>query len=112
MFVVFSLFFFKQKTAYEMRSSDWSSDGFSSDLTDSRSSGDDGSAIAGPSFLFFRVLPFALAGAERLARVRHEAARKRARRLRDRPTWPSFARQDAERGQTPRRGVAERKSVV
>src|SRR3546814_9902622 len=27
------LFFFKQKTAYEMRISDWSSDVFSSDLT-------------------------------------------------------------------------------
>src|SRR3546814_5604231 len=31
-------FFFKQKTAYEMRISDWSSDVFSSDLTDPRSS--------------------------------------------------------------------------
>src|SRR3546814_1045685 len=29
----FSLFFFKQKTAYEMRISDWSSDVCSSDLT-------------------------------------------------------------------------------
>src|SRR3546814_1056469 len=28
----FSFFFFKQKTAYEMRISDWSSDGCSSDL--------------------------------------------------------------------------------
>src|SRR3546814_15951432 len=32
MFVLFSLFFFKQKTAYEMRISDWSSDVCSSDL--------------------------------------------------------------------------------
>src|SRR3546814_10134704 len=31
---VFSFFFFKQKTAYEMRISDWSSDVCSSDLTD------------------------------------------------------------------------------
>src|SRR3546814_6652980 len=31
-FVVFSFFFFKQKTAYEMRISDWSSDVCSSDL--------------------------------------------------------------------------------
>src|SRR3546814_8421950 len=30
---VFSFFFFKQKTAYEMRISDWSSDVCSSDLT-------------------------------------------------------------------------------
>src|SRR3546814_4689741 len=32
LFVVFSCFFFKQKTAYEMRISDWSSDVCSSDL--------------------------------------------------------------------------------
>src|SRR3546814_5466576 len=31
---MFSFFFFKQKTAYEMRISDWSSDGCSSDLRD------------------------------------------------------------------------------
>src|SRR3546814_2410482 len=31
---VFGLFFFKQKTAYEMRISDWSSDVCSSDLTE------------------------------------------------------------------------------
>src|SRR3546814_8013439 len=36
-FCVFLFFFFKQKTAYEMRISDWSSDVCSSDLT-SRSS--------------------------------------------------------------------------
>src|SRR3546814_4772797 len=32
--VLFSFFFFKQKTAYEMRISDWSSDVCSSDLPD------------------------------------------------------------------------------
>src|SRR3546814_10087277 len=32
MYDVFNLFFFKQKTAYEMRISDWSSDVCSSDL--------------------------------------------------------------------------------
>src|SRR3546814_6842074 len=32
LFVVFCFFFFKQKTAYEMRISDWSSDVCSSDL--------------------------------------------------------------------------------
>src|SRR3546814_10103225 len=31
--LIFCLFFFKQKTAYEMRISDWSSDVCSSDLT-------------------------------------------------------------------------------
>src|SRR3546814_8208813 len=34
--LVFYFFFFKQKTAYEMRISDWSSDVCSSDLTPSR----------------------------------------------------------------------------
>src|SRR3546814_2716170 len=33
-FVLFRFFFFKQKTAYEMRISDWSSDVCSSDLGD------------------------------------------------------------------------------
>src|SRR3546814_3255222 len=33
MYLLLVLFFFKQKTAYEMRISDWSSDGCSSDLT-------------------------------------------------------------------------------
>src|SRR3546814_6605186 len=33
MHIVVTLFFFKQKTAYEMRISDWSSDVCSSDLT-------------------------------------------------------------------------------
>src|SRR3546814_2544735 len=32
MYVIFIIFFFKQKTAYEMRISDWSSDVCSSDL--------------------------------------------------------------------------------
>src|SRR3546814_7772725 len=35
----FFFFFFKQKTAYEMRISDWSSDVCSSDLTESRDLG-------------------------------------------------------------------------
>src|SRR3546814_9635390 len=36
MYVVFCFFFFKQKTAYEMRISDWSSDVCSSDLRPAR----------------------------------------------------------------------------
>src|SRR3546814_10128313 len=36
------LFFFKQKTAYEMRISDWSSDVCSSDLSDERACDDNG----------------------------------------------------------------------
>src|SRR3546814_12136997 len=34
LFCMFSFFFFKEKTAYEMRISDWSSDVYSSDLLD------------------------------------------------------------------------------
>src|SRR3546814_2055687 len=37
--LVFFFFFFKQKTAYEMRISDWSSDVCSSDLRDERRAG-------------------------------------------------------------------------
>src|SRR3546814_4485911 len=36
LYLVFSFFFFKQKTAYEMRISDWSSDVCSSDLMQDR----------------------------------------------------------------------------
>src|SRR3546814_1356457 len=39
---VFSFFFFKQKTAYEMRISDWSSDVCSSDLVAGAGGGVDG----------------------------------------------------------------------
>src|SRR3546814_8159916 len=35
-FILFEFFFFKQKTAYDMRISDWSSDVCSSDLKDRR----------------------------------------------------------------------------
>src|SRR3546814_9163878 len=41
MFLVSYVFFFKQKTAYEMRISDWSSDVCSSDLLDLRGHHDD-----------------------------------------------------------------------
>src|SRR3546814_4656987 len=47
-FVVFLLFFFKQKTAYEMRISDWSSDVCSSDLAEY--SPTDGSLLASTEF--------------------------------------------------------------
>src|SRR3546814_2648050 len=46
-FMLFSFFFFKQKTAYEMRISDWSSDVCSSDLYGLRS----GSAFGHLGFL-------------------------------------------------------------
>src|SRR3546814_2109779 len=44
--VVGSFFFFKQKTAYEMRISDWSSDVCSSDLTARQRSGNRGIVMA------------------------------------------------------------------
>src|SRR3546814_4580605 len=47
-FVLFLFFFFKQKTAYDMRISDWSSDVCSSDLD---------RAIAGKAGRFFRKNP-------------------------------------------------------
>src|SRR3546814_9188029 len=50
MFVVYSLFclfFFKQKTAYEMRISDWSSDVCSSDLHDPAPRGRQRGAVPG-----------------------------------------------------------------
>src|SRR3546814_15700428 len=44
--VMFLFFFFKQKTAYEMRISDWSSDVCSSDLADQRRALDRGGHLA------------------------------------------------------------------
>src|SRR3546814_19209965 len=55
-------FFFKQKTAYEMRISDWSSDVCSSDLIAPRLAGlpDVAAAdIAGPGFINIRLTPAA-----------------------------------------------------
>src|SRR3546814_6403032 len=43
--VLFFFFFFKQKTAYEMRISDWSSDVCSSDLGKRRASGQEASVL-------------------------------------------------------------------
>src|SRR3546814_3991894 len=50
-YVVCSFFFFKQKTAYEMRISDWSSDVCSSDL---RREGRGAAAEAGDEILFLQ----------------------------------------------------------
>src|SRR3546814_1006525 len=43
--VCYLFFFFKQKTAYEMRISDWSSDVCSSDLEDQQAEGDDAQPV-------------------------------------------------------------------
>src|SRR3546814_1080517 len=45
LFLCFSVFFFKQKTAYEMRISDWSSDVCSSDLMQAAGIGHAGANI-------------------------------------------------------------------
>src|SRR3546814_7041291 len=56
-FLLFSFFFFKQKTAYEMRISDWSSDVCSSDLQVidnvrfAHANGADGAVIAAPPYI-------------------------------------------------------------
>src|SRR3546814_4010706 len=47
MYVLVVVFFFKQKTAYEMRISDWSSDVCSADLL--RGGGGKGDAVTGPA---------------------------------------------------------------
>src|SRR3546814_9776750 len=47
---LFEFFFFKQKTAYEMRISDWSSDVCSSDLTEKRRK-EESEGPAGASFV-------------------------------------------------------------
>src|SRR3546814_4785517 len=52
--VVLYVFFFKQKTAYEMRISDWSSDVCSSDLSDAGASDE---AAAGDLHLLLPLVP-------------------------------------------------------
>src|SRR3546814_4724575 len=49
----FLFFFFKQKTAYEMRISDWSSDVCSSDLRADGVGADPGGLVAGQGFELF-----------------------------------------------------------
>src|SRR3546814_3326043 len=51
---VWCFFFFKQKTAYEMRISDWSSDVCSSDLTALDRAGKGSGWIVGPEPLFLQ----------------------------------------------------------
>src|SRR3546814_2267889 len=70
------VFFFKQKTAYEMRISDWSSDVCSSDLSMTRASGDlrSGSEITFVSTRIIRSSP-ARAGSCRAPARRSEERR-------------------------------------
>src|SRR3546814_5270305 len=50
---IFTIFFFKQKTAYEMRISDWSSDVCSSDLLFVRLSADEAARLRAAGFDFY-----------------------------------------------------------
>src|SRR3546814_3956764 len=65
-------FFFKQKTAYEMRISDWSSDVCSSDLSQDPGRADDGRGEAA-----VRCDPLAQAPGGAVGRLRRGAARRR-----------------------------------
>src|SRR3546814_4061261 len=71
------VFFFKQKTAYEMRISDWSSDVCSTDLTRAQEGGADGRPA--------------------------DLHRRSARRVHPRLCFPDDARQCAVRGAVPAR---------
>src|SRR3546814_12485545 len=86
--LIMFIFFFKQKTAYEMRISDWSSDVCSSDLADCRMR----TALDNPCRAVFRA-PVRRRGQSRcLAPVRN---RKRAR------TWRAVPRCAAGCGKLP-----------
>src|SRR3546814_6457373 len=65
-------FFFKQKTAYEMRTSDWSSDVCSSDLIRRREPSQTRSA---------RALPMPLKAAAKSSKSRSDTIRSEARRV-------------------------------
>src|SRR3546814_8370204 len=79
-------FFCKQKTAYEVRISDWSSDVCSSDLTRSHRYRNDGAepvarpAVPGPAFDGRRRLPYRAVSQGRLCRAQPEAAARIADR--------------------------------
>src|SRR3546814_8208947 len=74
MAAVYFYFFFKQKTAYELRISDWSSDVCSSDLLAALAIGLERRYLVDP-------LPFALGLAEDGANERHISVPRGVRRL-------------------------------
>src|SRR3546814_3700509 len=77
--MLFLFFFFKQKTAYEMRISDWSSDVCSSDLSVAASSGKTG---GGTRLRALRVVGAGLESAShRLLRIHRRQAAERVDRL-------------------------------
>src|SRR3546814_3923719 len=88
-------FFFKQKTAYELRISDWSSDVCSSDLVQNRRSGISywllsreewsrlpaGSRLDGGPFALFKCTPETMTASVVLAPVDMSGARSEERRV-------------------------------
>src|SRR3546814_14166785 len=66
---VLSFFFFKQKTAYEMRISDWSSDVCSSDLLGAAQAGGGGEIIVAPRPRLRLIAELVIGRGERRARV-------------------------------------------
>src|SRR3546814_13695367 len=98
LFVVF--FFFKQKTAYEMRISDWSSDVCSSDLLRRLAPRDDGCrAVEGPLAEGAGQAPPRIFGQPRLLRKglsrRRRGACRACRRAGAAPRSPHLRRDDA-----------------
>src|SRR3546814_7869641 len=93
MCIVFFVFFFKQKTAYEMRISDWSSDVCSSDLLqiaalqliEMNREKDEQIARLGPKAEFYDQFASSdgLYGIQNAARVLNEPPNKFSRRLKD-----------------------------
>src|SRR3546814_19461865 len=71
---IFFVFFFKQKTAYEMRISDWSSDVCSSDLLDRLAGGEGAAGRRIP--LFAGIFPFAFGESRRMDRPVIKALRR------------------------------------
>src|SRR3546814_11173959 len=66
---VLSFFFFKQKTAYEMRISDWSSDVCSSDLLGAAQAGGGGEIIVAPRPRLRLIAELVVGRGERRARI-------------------------------------------
>src|SRR3546814_2713869 len=113
MYTCVSFFFFKQKTAYEMRISDWISDVCSSDLVQKARL----CKLESDSATLNRVRHRPTPPPSRLKEPRHEALpfRKRRRRKtrRDRRRWPDSRSLGRDRRSRPRRtgARADRKST-
>src|SRR3546814_4910525 len=79
MVLLFCFFFFKQKTAYEMRISDWSSDVCSSDLDLLRVAVDHVGIVAEEQFVLDTRVALALAALDDIDLLGHEIGRASCR---------------------------------